>query len=276
MNPVVETALFWGTFVAVSGWILSRFYFSKTAALRSRLRAVACCIEIATLGLLFFAFIPTESDRTAVITALFLLLLIAAVFLFTTNPRFLKIAAGSHFLGTIYIFALMIWIFPSTIVLTPRDVAMVIAALCMLTNTVVLLLLWNQLEKSGTRMKTKSKELVLVLIGVVVVTLAVLLASTPRGETSILHSGNGFAPLFTNTWTEDRAVAEVSALPEVRDFENMLAKTGKVAVIEIEGENSDWAVHVFEIVRNDDGTSHTATFGWYRVDKTTGEMEKEL
>jgi hypothetical protein len=35
-------------------------------------------------------------------------------------------------------------------------------------------------------------------------------------------------------------------------------------------------VHVFEIVKNDDGSSHTATFGWYSVNKNTGAAEKEI
>lgn len=338
--------------------------------------------------------------------ALLILLLIATILLFTTNPHLLKIAATSHFISTVYIFVLMIWAFPSTIVLTPRDAAMVIATLCMLANTVVLLLLWNQLETSRSHMLIKNKGTVLIILGILIVILATVLVSTPRRETAVLHSRNGFTLQYPKTWladtsmkeapaefirepddkasfsiqshndsritnpsklpsvykdiqtafvdnphyqilkeewenadktiaensyfvsgiytenekqwrfkeitilakggtvlvlrgmsrieygdsywsaldgifssvqsTKDWAMAEVRALPEVRDFETMLAKTGKVAVFEIEGENSNWAVHVFEVVKNDDGTSHTTTFGWYRVNEKAGAVEKEI
>ncbi|MCR4280744.1 MAG: hypothetical protein NUV88_00200, partial [Candidatus Kaiserbacteria bacterium] len=76
--------------------------------------------------------------------------------------------------------------------------------------------------------------------------------------------------------TKDWATTEVRALPEVKDFETMLATAGKSAMFETEGEGNDWAVHVFEIVKNDDGTSHTATFGWYRINEKTGAVEKDI
>jgi len=53
-------------------------------------------------------------------------------------------------------------------------------------------------------------------------------------------------------------------------------ESGKVATIEIEDGGEVWNVHVFEIVKESDGSSHTATFGWYSVNKKTGETKKEL
>ena len=56
----------------------------------------------------------------------------------------------------------------------------------------------------------------------------------------------------------------------------MLAESGKVATIVVEDGEDVWNAHVFEIVKETDGSSHTATFGWYSVNKKTGETKKEL
>jgi|SRR3989338_1623885 len=76
--------------------------------------------------------------------------------------------------------------------------------------------------------------------------------------------------------TADSARANVVSLPEVQEYQNMLAQAGKQATIEVEDQNDAWAVHAFEVVQEDDGASHTATFNWYRVDKKTGAVEAEF
>ncbi len=37
-------------------------------------------------------------------------------------------------------------------------------------------------------------------------------------------------------------------------------------------DNGHYRIQVFEVVDNGDGTTHTATFGWYLVDPETGEI----
>ena len=54
-----------------------------------------------------------------------------------------------------------------------------------------------------------------------------------------------------------------------------MKKAGSKASFEIQDNGDDWGIQVFEIVKNKGETSHTATFGWYRVNKKTGEVGAE-
>lgn len=44
-----------------------------------------------------------------------------------------------------------------------------------------------------------------------------------------------------------------------------------IEVDHIEGNN--YVVHVYEIIKDDEKTCHTATIGWYYVDMYTGKIE---
>ena len=67
--------------------------------------------------------------------------------------------------------------------------------------------------------------------------------------------------------TEKKAVVKVKALPAVVEYLKRVPE-GRV---EMNGEEeNEFHVQVYEIKDN-----HTATFNWYSVDKTTGEI-KEL
>ncbi|MBI5621555.1 hypothetical protein HY933_01665 [Candidatus Falkowbacteria bacterium] len=85
--------------------------------------------------------------------------------------------------------------------------------------------------------------------------------------------------LVVNLWptdiTANDARATVQALPEVRQYAEMLTQAGTEAQIVVEDSGEEWNVHVFEIVNNGDST-HTATFGWYRVNKKTGEITRAI
>ncbi|MFA6135812.1 MAG: hypothetical protein WC705_00375 [Candidatus Paceibacterota bacterium] len=86
--------------------------------------------------------------------------------------------------------------------------------------------------------------------------------------------------IISSYWpTKNRAESariKVQLLPEIREYETMLAQSDKKATIEIEEGDDSWRAHVFEIVKEVDGSSHTATFGWYTIDKKTGTVEKEI
>ncbi|MFZ2205221.1 MAG: hypothetical protein WAV23_01375 [Minisyncoccia bacterium] len=76
--------------------------------------------------------------------------------------------------------------------------------------------------------------------------------------------------------TAELAQAEIESLPEVKEYEKNLADSGKKAIVEVEDAEDNWNVHVFEIIKESDRTSHTATFGWYRVNKKTAIVEKGI
>lgn len=159
MSKDWEVAIFWFAFVIVSIWILRRFYFSKNTALSDRLRLVAFVVEAATIGLFLFPWLPKTQGGfsglslvlhgNAGATALLTLLCISLGLFLTRNSRLLTIGAVSHIVATVLIFAVMNQMLPGTVRLGLRDVAPVIVALFLLVNTVIVLLLWHQLQKIG-------------------------------------------------------------------------------------------------------------------------------
>jgi len=73
--------------------------------------------------------------------------------------------------------------------------------------------------------------------------------------------------------TQEEALVKIKNLPEVQEFVRLLFP--KQARFEVEDWDTDWAVHVFELVVGENSV-HRATFNWYRVDKQTGVVEKEF
>ncbi|MDO8474055.1 MAG: hypothetical protein Q7S62_00670 [bacterium] len=157
MSETWKTAIFWFVFITVSSWLLRRFYFSKGAVPLERLRLAAFIIELVTIGLFFFPWLPKlhggfsgwqmiVQGNVGVVTLFFLLLGSIALFL-TKNLKLLKLGAALHITATVLIFVVMIQALSGTIQLAFRDIAPIIAALFMLINTVVVLLLWHILQK---------------------------------------------------------------------------------------------------------------------------------
>lgn len=73
----------------------------------------------------------------------------------------------------------------------------------------------------------------------------------------------------------DEAYAQkvVAQQTEVKEFIDLLAQTGRSPRFEVsEDDPNTWMIRVYEIVDDGDGTSHAATFGWYKVDKKTGAV----
>lgn len=68
--------------------------------------------------------------------------------------------------------------------------------------------------------------------------------------------------------SKEQATAKVKSLPEVVDY----LKRVPNGIISVNGEEDNaYLVQVYEF-KND----HTATFNWYKVNKTTGEIEKQF
>ena len=68
---------------------------------------------------------------------------------------------------------------------------------------------------------------------------------------------------------EQEALQKVQALSEVKEFIAELEANGKAASFNIEDRGDSWSVQVYDIVVQN-GDPHTATFNWYKVDKTNG------
>lgn len=75
---------------------------------------------------------------------------------------------------------------------------------------------------------------------------------------------------------QTQALFKIKTRPEVVKYEADLRKAGKKASFETQDDGEQWSIQVFEIVKNGDEPSHTATFGWYTVNKKTGKINKDL
>ena len=75
--------------------------------------------------------------------------------------------------------------------------------------------------------------------------------------------------------SQSGAQSIVEKISEVADYELLLKKNNKKASVVVEDDGDFWRVQVFEVV-NDDGSTHTATFGWYSVNKKTGAVKNDM
>jgi len=75
------------------------------------------------------------------------------------------------------------------------------------------------------------------------------------------------------SYTEEQARELVAMKPEVAKYIRQLASKKKKVHIDVSPEDDQsYSVHVYEIVDDGDGMSHTATFNWYKVDRSTGKV----
>ena len=159
MNTLLETFFFWIAFSIISSLVLRYFYFSKNVKLARKLRAVAGVLIAMVFVLLFFPWFPEarggptgwgvilQGDVPMVVLAGLLFFTLAT--LFTPRwPVLSKIGILTHIVATLFLFGLMIYTFPNTITLKFRDTAPIFAIMILLTNNLILLLLWHQLQKN--------------------------------------------------------------------------------------------------------------------------------
>lgn len=158
MNQVMQTALFWIALALISGWVLRRFYFSNDARLVKQLRVTAFVINLIVVYLFSFPWVPpqvrgldTGSGLILMgnfsLALLFLVLLISGMFFLLGFSKLLKAGAVLEIFATIFIFKIMMDLVPGTAPLLLRTSAPIFAAFLLLINSVVVLLMWHQLQK---------------------------------------------------------------------------------------------------------------------------------
>ncbi len=92
-----------------------------------------------------------QSDAPMVLLAALLGLALASLFSSYRRPLLYKLGFVAHFTASVFLFGLMIYTFPRTVTLEFRDTAPIFAVLILFINNVVLLLLWNQLQKQTAK-----------------------------------------------------------------------------------------------------------------------------
>lgn len=159
MQDVWSKIFFWIAFSVVCSLILRYFYFSKSQTLTRKLRVSAGVLIFVVFGLLFFPWLPEahggptgwgsilQGDVPMSVLAGLLVFTLITLFI-SHRPLLAKIGVVAHVVATIFLFGLMIYTFPNTVSLELRDTAPIFAVLVLLANNVVLLLLWNQLQKN--------------------------------------------------------------------------------------------------------------------------------
>ena len=161
----METAFFWIAWGLVSSWVLKTFYFSYDKDKLNKLRKTALGINLAVFILALLPWLPPSLGGTSgltlalqgnILAVLFFILLTTSVLLFLTKvPSNLKIAAGTTITNTFVLFVLMYQLRPGTFILTPYDIAPIIAFMFFLVGDLVVMLLWQQLQLKERRGKKK-------------------------------------------------------------------------------------------------------------------------
>ncbi len=103
--------------------------------------------------------------------------------------------------------------------------------------------------------------------------------TTQKGDSKQPTTDKQEKPTF-EIRTEEAAIKQVSSMPDIREWVKDVEAAGKKgdqprsARFEATEEGKRFVVHVFEYVGTDE-EGHTATLGWYNVDKATGGVTEE-
>lgn len=119
----------------------------------------------------------------------------------------------------------------------------------------------------------KTIGLVVVIISLVIIILFIyLLVGYKNTKTRKEESAQDKAVQILPVPDEATAIHKVRIRTEVIKYEADLRRASSKASFEVNEDADGWSIQVFEIVKNEGEVSHTATFGWYRVVKKTGEV----
>lgn len=150
----IVALLFWVPWFLISFFVLRTFYANYKVAYVKALRLAALGINVLTLFLFFFPWIPNMGSTgwqmlligNYWVIAMFALLTVTACLFLASKPHILKAGAILQIIAGILFIIIMIDLMPKTYILTLRFVAPILASLLLLVNIVVVLVLWHQLQ----------------------------------------------------------------------------------------------------------------------------------
>lgn len=167
MNNLRETVFFWLSFGILAPIILSKFYFIKGKRRIGQLRYASLTLQLVALVLLFFPWIETEEISFSGFSLAAIgnwKLVVYGATLVLSVALIVSRHLGANILGvkiaivnSVWLFIIMLLLFPETKRLTWVDIAPIISVLMMLSNNVVALLLWHQLQLLVSK-KSASKK----------------------------------------------------------------------------------------------------------------------
>lgn len=141
MGGFKETIFFWIAFGILVPVILSRFYFKTGKKKINQLRFISIGLQLTALLLLFF--FPGHF-----LLPVYGIALVLSIF-FVASKRlvFNRVGSAISLANSIFLFIILLLLFPETKTLTSSDIPLIISVFAMLTNNVVVLLFWHQLQK---------------------------------------------------------------------------------------------------------------------------------
>ncbi|OGZ97589.1 MAG: hypothetical protein A3I44_02825 [Candidatus Sungbacteria bacterium RIFCSPLOWO2_02_FULL_51_17] len=113
----------------------------------------------------------------------------------------------------------------------------------------------------------------IIFVGVVIIALSIVWMGGVFRPTGSAPDAPGASS--SRTISRDDALEKVRTMPEVEEYIAMLKEAGAHGAFNVEDRGDEWAVQVYEIVQQGED-SHTATFNWYRIHKSTGAALKEF
>lgn len=157
MSDFREIIYFWLAFGILAPVILSKFYISKGEKQKNQLRFTSLVFQLIALILFFFPWVETEGlffsgFSLAVmgnwgLVAYGTALILSMGLVISRQPRPNIVGAIIALANSVWLFVVMLFIFPGTKRLTLTDVAPIVSVFMMLCNNVAVLLLWHQLQK---------------------------------------------------------------------------------------------------------------------------------
>lgn len=267
----MNTVIFWVVWAVVAALALKTFYFSFTKGKLQLLRRTALLINVLVLILGFVPLFLTFNAKSVlelfswlnILAVVFSALLFVSTALFLSSGAIgLKVAAMATMINTFAYFGVMYGLRPGTFVLTKVDIFPILAALLLLVNNVIVLLIWQQLKLREKKLKIKKGEgqKALVIICLASLVVATALFTLPR-TMSKANEGK-------------LAVDLVSELPEVREFKKAVEEGGRSKFyVEMAAKPTKdepyYLIQVFEVFPD-----HRATFGWYKYYPKTKLIDK--
>lgn len=141
MRSLRETVFFWIAFGILVPVILSRFYFKTGKKKINQLRYTSVVFQLIALFLLFF--FPGHF-----LLSIYGIALVVSIFLVAFKKAISnKVGAAISLVNSVFLIIVLILLFPETKILTASDVPMIVSVFLMLSNNVVVLLFWHQLQK---------------------------------------------------------------------------------------------------------------------------------
>lgn len=140
MGSLRETVFFWIAFGILVPVILSRFYFKTGKKKINQLRYTSIVLQLIALFLLFF--FPRH-----LLLSIYGSALVTSIFFIAFKKSILnKAGATISLVNSVFLFVILLLLFPETKILTASDVPLIVSVFLMLSNNVVVLLFWHQLQ----------------------------------------------------------------------------------------------------------------------------------